>query len=301
MGRKLIKGLMVLVIIASLGIMLYPAFSDWWNARRQSELLSDYESRVQAMQKEDFSAEWAKARAYNDRITVNNIYGDVFSSDRTGSMEQSYRDVLNVAGNGVMGYIEIPKIDIKIPIYHGVGDDVLQDGAGHMPGVKLPIGGSSSNSVLCAHRGLPSARLFTDIDQLGAGDVFYIHVLDETLCYRVEKIWAMVGKNDIDTMTSALSIEEGRDLVSLFTCTPYGVNSHRLIVRGERYFPGAGDDILDNMSSDSMLRIVMNGNAVMVAAGIAGVLSLIALWNLQGYVIRYRRIRRDMRGNNKIK
>ena len=275
MGRKIVKLLMVPVIIASLCIMFYPAFSDWWNARRQSQLLSDYESYVQAMEKEDFSAEWAKARAYNAKIRENNIYGDVFSADRTGSLEQDYKDVLNVAGNGVMGYIEIPKIDIKIPIYHGVGDDVLQDGAGHMPGVKLPIGQTDSNTVLCAHRGLPSSRLFTDIDQLGAGDLIQIHVLDETFYYKVEKIWAMVDKQDMDTMQDALSIEEGRDLVSLFTCTPYGVNSHRLLVRGKRV-PYNGEEEAQSTPVDTMLKAVQNYYMLYLLLGL-GVTALVIL------------------------
>ena len=133
-----------------------------------------------------------------------------------------------------MGYMSIPKINIRLAIYHGTGDDVLQTGIGHLNGTKLPIGGTSTHSVLAAHRGLPSARLFTDVDQLERGDRFYIHILDEILAYEVDQILPMVDKDDMDTLQEALCIEEGEDYVTLVTCTPYGVNSHRLLVRGKR-------------------------------------------------------------------
>lgn len=307
MARKIVRALMVLLIIVSLGAMMYPVVSDLWNAKRQEQLLSSYEEYISGFTPEDFSAEWAKARAYNDRITRNDIYGDVFSGSRDGmslrpdSNEYSYYEVLNVAGDGVMGYIEIPKISIKIPICHGVGDDVLQDSAGHMPGTKLPIGGTDNNAVLAAHRGLPSYRLFTDLDQLGAGDAIYLHILDETLCYKVEKIWAMVDKQDNATMEEAMSIVPGGDHVSLFTCTPYGVNSHRMIVRAERFYPSEnGDDSMDVVSGGGMLRRVDGQSAMALAAGLGAILIVLSLWTLQGYVMRYSRIRKAERQNRSI-
>lgn len=309
MARKIVRALMVLVILASLGAMMYPFVSDWWNAKRQEQLLSSYESYISTFTAEDFSAEWAKAQAYNDRITENNIYGDVFSGRTSGgsglnmnSNEYSYNEILNIAGDGVMGYIEIPKISIKIPICHGVGDDVLQDSAGHMPGTKLPIGGQGNNAVLAAHRGLPSYRLFTDLDQLGAGDVLYLHILDEVLAYRVEKVWAMVDKYDTATMEDAMSIVPGGDHVSLFTCTPYGVNSHRMIVRAERFYPSGGDDeLMAIVSGDGMLRLVAGQSTMALAAGFAAILTFFSLWTLQGYMMRLRRIRRDERSNQLIR
>lgn len=304
MARKIVRVLMALVILASLGAMTYPFFSDWWNAKRQDQLLAGYEEYISTFTPEDFSAEWAKARAYNDRITRNDIYGDVFSGGASGTAgyamaanEYSYDEVLNVAGDGVMGYIEIPKISVKIPVCHGVGDDVLQDSAGHMPGTKLPIGGQDNNAVLAAHRGLPSYRLFTDLDQLGAGDVIYLHILDETLAYRVEKIWAMVDKYDTETMEEAMAIVPGGDYISLFTCTPYGVNSHRMIVRAERFHPAEGEEYMAIVSGDGMLRLVDGQSAMALAAGFAAVLIAFSLWTLQGYGMRYRKIRRDERSN----
>lgn len=300
MTRKTVRLLMCLLIAVSLCVMLYPAFSDYWNSKRQDELLTEYEQVAGSYRKEDFSLEWRKAMNYNIGIESNNIYGDVFDGDITGRLENSYLEVLNIAGNGVMGYIEIPKISVKIAIYHGVGDDVLQSGAGHMPGTKLPIGGSGTNSVIAAHRGLPAARLFTDIDQLTAGDVFYIHVLDETLCYRVDKVWAMVSKSDTDTMEEAMSIVPGEDRVSLFTCTPYGVNSHRLIVQGVRVNL-TGDEILDLPVFNGMLRLVGEQNAMSVAAGFAALAFLMSLWALQGFWLRYRRISKEKKKEGKDK
>ena len=161
-----------------------------------------------------------------------------------------------MANDGVMGYLSIPKINIKLSIYHGTGDDVLQTGIGHLSGTKLPIGGKSTHSVLAAHRGLPSARLFTDIDQMERGDQFYIHVLDKTLAYQVDQILPMIDKDDSEALEKALQIEAGEDYVTLFTCTPYGVNSHRLLVRGYRV-PYTGEDG-DKGPVDTMLRAVQD-------------------------------------------
>ena len=158
----------------------------------------------------------------------------MFGQKNKESEKSAYNQVLNVNRDGIMGYLSIPEINLKLAIYHGTSDDVLQTGIGHMNGSKLPIGGESTHCVLAAHRGLPSAELFTNIDQLQTGDKFYIHVLDQVLAYKVDQILPMVDKNDQKTLKEALSIHEGQDEVSLFTCTPYGVNSHRLIVRGHR-------------------------------------------------------------------
>lgn len=156
-----------------------------------------------------------------------------------------------------MGYLSIPKIHIRLAIYHGTQEKVLQTGIGHLNGTKLPIGGEGTHSVLAAHRGLPSARLFTDVDQLSQGDRFYIRVLDETLAYEVDQILPMVDKDDMDTLQEALKIEEGQDYVTLFTCTPYGVNSHRLLVRGTRV-PYEGEEETAGTPVDTMLKAVQN-------------------------------------------
>ena len=209
------------------------------------------------MTEEDFSDEWQKAIAFDQALVRNDLYGDVFGED-DGELESTeYWNVLNVANDGVMGYLSIPKINVKHAIYHGTGDKVLQTGIGHLNGTKLPIGGESTHSVLAAHRGLPSARLFTDLDQIKKGDMFYVHVLDEILAYQVDQILDMVDKDDHETLEAALQIEEGKDQVTLFTCTPYGVNSHRLLVRGTRV-PYNGEEEAETSVAESMLKTVQN-------------------------------------------
>ena len=234
MKRKISTILFALLFLAGFGILIYPTVSDQWNTYRQSKLISSYEDVINEMTPEDFTKEWEAARAFDESLTQNNLYGDVFGEDKVELENTEYWKVLNVNNDGVMGYLSIPKINIKVAIYHGTGDDVLQTGVGHLNGTKLPIGGESTHSVLAAHRGLPSARLFTDIDQLKRGDLFYIHVLDDTLAYEVDQILTMIDKDDRETLDGAMAIEEGQDYVTLFTCTPYGVNSHRLLVRGHR-------------------------------------------------------------------
>jgi sortase A len=225
---------------------------------------------------EDFSGEWEAARAFNATITQNNIYADVFGEDADDAENSDYRKVLNVAGNDVMGYISIPKIDIEIPIYHGASEMVLQKGVGHLNGTSLPIGGAGTHAVLAAHRGLPSAKLFTDIDKLETGDVFYIHVLDETLAYQVDRILPMVDKDDSETLESALAIEDGKDYVTLFTCTPYGVNTHRLLVRGTR-IPYDGSDAETTTVAGSMVKAVTNYYMLFMIMGIAVTILIILL------------------------
>ena len=145
-----------------------------------------------------------------------------------------YWSVLNIGNDGIMGYLMIPKINQTIPIYHGTSDKVLQKAIGHLSGTSLPIGGEGTHCVVAAHRGLPSAKLFTDVDQLKEGDKFYAHILDKTFAYEVDQILPMVDKDDLDTLTGAMQIEEGKDYMTLLTCTPYGVNSHRLLIRGHQ-------------------------------------------------------------------
>lgn len=257
MKRKIANVLFGLLFLIGFGILVYPTVSDQWNTYRQSRLISNYEAVVENLTEEDFSDEWQKAIAFDQALVQNNLYGDVFGED-DGELESTeYWKVLNVANDGVMGYLSIPKINVKHAIYHGTGDKVLQTGIGHLNGTKLPIGGESTHSVLAAHRGLPSARLFTDLDQIKKGDMFYIHVLDEVLAYQVDQILDMVDKDDHETLEAALQIEEGKDQVTLFTCTPYGVNSHRLLVRGTRV-PYNGEEEAETSVAESMLKTVQN-------------------------------------------
>lgn len=257
MKRKIANVLFGVLFLIGFGILVYPTVSDQWNTYRQSRLISNYETTVENLTEEDFSDEWQKAIAFDQALVRNDLYGDVFGED-DGELESTeYWNVLNVANDGVMGYLSIPKINVKHAIYHGTGDKVLQTGIGHLNGTKLPIGGESTHSVLAAHRGLPSARLFTDLDQIKKGDMFYVHVLDEILAYQVDQILDMVDKDDHETLEAALQIEEGKDQVTLFTCTPYGVNSHRLLVRGTRV-PYNGEEEAETSVAESMLKTVQN-------------------------------------------
>ena len=259
MRRKLSGILFGLLFLVGFGILAYPTVSNQWNTYRQSRLISNYEQAVSDMQPEDYTKEWEAAREFDSTLVQNNIYGDVFGSDDVDMKDTDYWKVLNVAGDGVMGYLSIPKINIKLAIYHGTAEDVLQTGIGHMNGTSLPIGGESTHSVLAAHRGLPAARLFTDIDQLKQGDMFYIHVLDETMAYQVDQILDMV-----------------EDQVTLFTCTPYGVNSHRLLVRGTRV-PYNGEEEVESTPVDSMLRAIQNYYMLYLILGLAVTLLVILI------------------------
>ena len=273
--KKKIPGILFgLLFLIGFGILVYPTVADQWNTYRQSRLISSYENTIEEMEPEDFTAEWEKARTFNGTLTQNSIYGDVFGGEDQKLEETEYWQVLNVGGDGVMGYLSIPKINIKLSIYHGTSDQVLQTGVGHLNGTKLPIGGESTHSVLAAHRGLPSARLFTDIDQLEKGDKFYIHVLDETLAYQVDQILDMVDKDDTETLEKALQIEEGKDQVTLFTCTPYGVNSHRLLVRGTRV-PYEGEEEVSSTPVDTMLQAVQNYYMLYLILGLSVTLLII--------------------------
>ena len=231
MKSKTSKLMIGIIFLAGLSLLLYPFVANQWNNYRQKQLISSYEQTVS--QKEasngiDYDAELKKAEAYNEAL-LPSILPDSFAIADASEEDQTYMNTLNIAGDEMMGIVEIPKIDIKLPIYHTTEEDVLKQAAGHLEGSSLPIGGKSTHAVISAHRGLPSASLFTDLDQLKKGDHFLIHVLNETLCYEVDKISVVKPEE-----TSSLAVEEGKDLVTLLTCTPYGVNTERLLVRGHR-------------------------------------------------------------------
>lgn len=256
MKRKIVNILFGLLFLIGFGILAYPTIANQWNTYRQSRLISGYDQAVSQMDEEDFDKAWEEARAYNATFEQNSIMSDVFGIDEADDIKGTeYWKVLNVGGDGIMGYITIPKINIKLAIYHGTDTDVLQTGVGHLNGTKLPVGGEGNHTVLSAHRGLPSAKLFTDIDQLKEKDRFYLHILDEDMAYEVDQILPMVDKDDYDALQEALKVEEGQDYVTLFTCTPYGVNSHRLLVRGHRV-PYDGE--LETTPTQSMVQAIQN-------------------------------------------
>lgn len=273
MKKKSSKIVIILIFLAGLSLLLYPFVANQWNNHRQKQLIGNYESVIsdkEAAGNIDYAAEMKKAEAYNDAL-LPSILPDSFAvADASTETDSSYEDSLNIAGDGMMGIVEIPKIAIKLPIYHGTGDEVLQKAAGHLEGSSLPIGGESTHAVISAHRGLPSASLFTDLDQLEIGDHFLIHVLDETLCYEVDQI-LVVDPED----TSALAVEDGEDLVTLLTCTPYGVNTQRLMVRGHRV-PYEEQSVADEQTPLSGLSLHTNYLLwVVVGIVITGVFILI--------------------------
>lgn len=215
---------LIMVLLIGLSLLLYPFFSNYWNSRRQTKAIANYTEYVEKLEEEDYSAFWESAYAYNDSLVPR-------SNPYLLTQEQAdrYPRELNVTGNGIMGFIDIPSIDVSIPIYHGTGEDVLQVAVGHIEWSSLPAGGESTHCVVSGHRGLPSAKLFSDLDKLKAGDYFVLSVLDKTLTYEVDQIRIVEPQE-----TKDLLIQEGKDLCTLVTCTPYGVNSHRMLVRGHR-------------------------------------------------------------------
>lgn len=231
MKKKAGNLVICIIFLAGLSLLLYPFVANQWNNYRQKQLISGYEqvvSEKEAAEGIDYDAERKKAEDYNEAL-LPCVLPDSFALAESSGVDPVYMNTLNIAGDEMMGSVEIPKINIKIPIYHTTEEDVLNKGAGHLEGSSLPVGGANTHAVISAHRGLPSASLFTDLDQLKEGDHFLIHVLNETLCYEVDKI-SVVKPED----TSALAVEDGQDLVTLLTCTPYGVNTERLLVRGHR-------------------------------------------------------------------
>lgn len=231
MKKKAGNLVICIIFLAGLSLLLYPFVANQWNNYRQKQLISGYEQVVsdkEAAEGIDYDAERKKAEDYNEAL-LPCVLPDSFALAESSGVDPVYMNTLNIAGDEMMGSVEIPKINIKIPIYHTTEEEVLNKGAGHLEGSSLPVGGANTHAVISAHRGLPSASLFTDLDQLKEGDHFLIHVLNETLCYEVDKI-SVVKPED----TSALAVEDGQDLVTLLTCTPYGVNTERLLVRGHR-------------------------------------------------------------------
>lgn len=216
--------ILIVILLVGLGVMLYPTVSDYWNSFHQTRAIANYDAVVAELDETDYEALFAEAERYNERLRE---LGAPFSECE--SLSSTYNRVLNVAGNGIIGYISIGKIGVELPIYHGTSDAVLNVAAGHLEGSSLPIGGESRHSVISAHRGLPSAKLFTDIDRLEVGDTFTITVLNQILTYEIDQILIVEP-----TQMEGLSITRGEDYCTLLTCTPYGINSHRLLVRGKR-------------------------------------------------------------------
>ena len=224
MRKHLSTIVLVILLLIGLSLLLYPTVSDYWNSFHQTRAIATYAENVAALDNASYDAIWDAARQYN-----RNLCGRSNSFLLSEEQKAEYESLLDISGQGVMGYIEIPEIDVSLPIYHGTEDPVLQVAVGHLEWTSLPVGGESTHCVLSGHRGLPSAKLFTDLDKLREGDTFLLRVLDEILTYEVDQI-LIVEPQD----TAALEIAEGEDYCTLVTCTPYGINTHRLLVRGHR-------------------------------------------------------------------
>lgn len=216
--------LLILILLIGLSLMLYPSLADWWNSFHSSRAIASYVEQVANIDDAQYEELWDAAWDYNQSLLHRP--NDFLLSDE---QQEIYKSLLDFGGNGIMGYIEIPMIDVMLPIYHGTKESVLQIAVGHLDWTSLPVGGAGSHCVVSGHRGLPSARLFTDLDKLRVGDVFMLHVLNEILTYEIDQI-LIVEPQDTDP----LLIEPGKDLCTMITCTPYGINSHRMLVRGHR-------------------------------------------------------------------
>lgn len=215
--------LLTLGFLVGISLLLYPAFSNYWNSKTQSRVIVDYESVLEYMEPEDYTALFQAAHDYNKAL-----YETKFPI-RDFHKVPGYNEALKVEGTSIIGYVKIDKIGVELPVYHGTSDSVLNQGVGHLEGSSLPVGGESTHSVMSAHRGLPSAKLFTDLDRLEMGDTFQVIVLNQVLTYQVDQIKVITPREIED-----LQIIEGKDYCTLFTCTPYGINTHRLLVRGIR-------------------------------------------------------------------
>lgn len=224
MKGRLSTILLVLMLLVGLSLLLYPTVSDYWNSFHQSRAIASYVEKVADLTEEEYAAMIQAARDYNQRLLSKNNRWKLSPEEI-----EEYESILDVTGTGIMGYIEVPEIGITLPIYHGTDEGVLQIAIGHLTGSSFPIGGESTHSVVSGHRGLPSAKLFTDLDKIVEGDRFVIRVLNEVCTYEVDQI-RIVEPNDL----SPLVIESGSDYCTLVTCTPYGINTHRLLVRGHR-------------------------------------------------------------------
>lgn len=260
--------LLLVTLMIGISLLLYPTISDYWNSFHQSRAIAGYAEAVAQMDEIDYEKIWNDAVEYNKELQTRSNHWFL-----TEEQQEEYESMLNVSGNGIMGYIEIPSIKVSLPIYHGVDEGILQVAIGHIEGSSLPVVGKGSHCVISGHRGLPSAKLFTDLDQLAEGDIFMLRVLDETLTYEVDQI-LIVEPSDM----SSLEFDEEKDYCTLVTCTPYGINSHRLLVRGHR---------VANLEESEEIRVTADAqqiDPVLITPALAGILLVLLLlgtfvWN----------------------
>lgn len=257
--------ILVAIFFVGLCVLLYPTVSDFWNEKRQSQAIVNYDDLIVDLTPEDYSEYFSKADSYNQKIRNMS-----FPFMNHKNIAEEYYSTLDVNGDGMMGYITIEKIKVQLPIYHGTSDKVLNSAAGHVEGSSLPVGGESTHSVLSAHRGLPSAKLFTNLDKVEVGDVFTIRILDKTITYQVDQILIVLPHE-----TEALNIVSGEDYCTLVTCTPYGINTHRMLVRGTR---------IESIEPDRVINVITEAYQIdplivtpAVAAPMLGLLLIVLL------------------------
>lgn len=273
--KKYLSDIVVaIILIAGVGLLAYPTIADYVNELHSSKAIGSYVEKTKDLSKEEKENLLEEAREYNKSLVdkINRYYLNEEERKR-------YDHILDITKTGIMAYIEIPKLNVYMPVYHGTDEGVLQIAAGHLPGSSFPVGGESTHSLISGHSGLPSAKLFTDIDKLQEGDLFFVHVFDEVLAYRVNQI-KVVLPDDVET----LEIEKGKDYVTLITCTPYGVNSHRLLVRGERTVYKAPESKIEDRIEKN------NRKYTMLSAGV--ILALISMGFLISVFLTKRRRRK---------
>ena len=257
--------ILVAIFFVGLSVLLYPTVSDFWNEKRQSKAIVNYDDLIVNLTPEDYTKFFNEADSYNQKIK-----GMPSSYMNHSNIAEEYYNILDVNGDGMMGYITIEKIKVQLPIYHGTSDKVLNSAVGHVEGSSLPVGGESTHAVLSAHRGLPSAKLFTNLDKVEVGDVFTIRILDRTITYQVDQVLIVLPHE-----TEALNIVSGEDYCTLVTCTPYGINTHRMLVRGTR---------IENIEEDKQVNVITEAYQIdplivtpAVAAPMLGILLIVLL------------------------
>lgn len=248
MKRRLLSNIMfVLVFFIALGVTLYPLISNHVNEKYKSEIHTAYVEIIEEADDSDLIASWEKAVEYNNAITPGTMDSNAYSQEALIAASEDYDSQLNIGGDGIMGYVEVPIVGINLPIYHGTAADSLERGVGHLLGSSLPVGGTSTHAILTGHSGMATDKMFTDITQLKMGDVFYLHILGEVLAYQVCELNTVLPYD-----TSFLGVVSGRDLCTLVTCTPIGVNSHRLLVRGERIPYEEAEEIVEEIQEEEV-------------------------------------------------
>ena len=276
--------IIVLLFLGGAGLVLYPVVSSWYMGRHQGQVIADYDAEAAKLSQAQMEEELEKARRYNESLLGNVVLTDLFNAEGLEEQNTEYEDLLNIGGDGVMGSVEIPGQNIYLPIYHGTDSVSLEKGAGHLQNSSLPVGGKGIHAVISGHTALPTAELFTDLDQVEKGDVFYIHILKETLAYRVYDIETVLPEQ-----VESLGIVQGRDLVTLVTCTPYGINSHRLLIHAERtVYDGEQGDQAAAMQK-SLWQWLLSQKTFLLSAG------LILIVLLYGIIRFIRRIRKNSR------